>query len=179
MDDTIESRLRRLEDIRAIEEVLTSYCRGVDRLDKALMLSAYHPDAIDDHGLVVLSAEDFCDWAIGFHGAHNPVTQHAISNLSIELEGTTAHTECYYNFVGTVEGGRTRFSFGRYVDRLECRDGKWAIAARVCIIESTQELDAAGPSGLTTSNLSRAYAGTRTLKDVSYARPLEVFLPTS
>jgi hypothetical protein len=29
------------------------YSRGIDRLDRDMLLSAYHPDAIDDHGMFV------------------------------------------------------------------------------------------------------------------------------
>jgi hypothetical protein len=33
-----------------IRETLVRYCRGVDRVDRKMPLSAYHLDAIDDHG---------------------------------------------------------------------------------------------------------------------------------
>jgi hypothetical protein len=30
------------------------YCSGVDRFDREMLLSAYHPGAMDDHGAFVL-----------------------------------------------------------------------------------------------------------------------------
>ena len=42
--------LQRLLDERAIERLLVDYCRGVDRLDAALVASVYHSDGTDDHG---------------------------------------------------------------------------------------------------------------------------------
>jgi len=35
----------------AIRQAALRYCRGVDRLDPELMLSAYHDGATDDHGI--------------------------------------------------------------------------------------------------------------------------------
>ncbi|MBB5698618.1 nuclear transport factor 2 family protein [Sphingomonas yantingensis] len=174
MDTSLEATVRELADRQQIEAALLRYCRGVDRRDKALMLSAYHPDAIDDHGVVVLEAEAFCDWAIEFHDTHNGVTHHAISNLTIDLDGDTAHSECYYTYMGTVPGGPTQLCFGRYVDRHERREGRWAIAARLCFNESVNEISPATlPEDyrrLLTSN------GPQTLdrNDASYWRPLTI-----
>ena len=44
------AQIKHLIDRQAILDCLTRYCRGMDRFDRALVLSAYHPDAIDDHG---------------------------------------------------------------------------------------------------------------------------------
>lgn len=174
MTEPLEQLLRDLSDRQLIEAALLRYCRGIDRRDKALMLSAYHHDAIDDHGVVVLRAEAFCDWAIDYHQTHNGVTHHAISNLTIDLDGNIAHSECYYTFLGTVADGPPQLCFGRYVDRHERREGRWAIAARKCFNESINELvSVALPEEyrrLLTSN------GPQTLDrdDASYQRPLVV-----
>ena len=40
-----------------IRELLTRYCRGVDRMDAELIASAYHPDAIDEHGMTQFTGE--------------------------------------------------------------------------------------------------------------------------
>jgi SnoaL-like domain len=174
MDDQLVSKLNELIARQEIEAALLRYCRGVDRLDKALMLSAYHPDAIDDHGVVVLGAEAFCDWAIDYHCAMNMVTQHAISNLTIDVDGDTAHSECYYTYMGTVDGANTQFSFGRYVDRHEKRNGVWAIAARFCFIETVQELAPAALPDDYRKLMSSNGPATRGPDDASYQRPLMV-----
>jgi hypothetical protein len=41
-----------------------TYSRGIDRLDRELLMSVYHEDAIDDHGVFVGNREEFADWAI-------------------------------------------------------------------------------------------------------------------
>jgi hypothetical protein len=172
MTDELLESLRALIDHREIEAALLRYCRGVDRLDKSLMLSAYHPDAIDDHGVVVLQAEAFCDWAIGYHGDYNGVTHHAISNLTIELDGDTAHSECYYTYMGTFAGGRTQLAFGRYVDRHERREGRWAIASRCCFTEAVHDIDPADlPADFATKLMGNG-PQSRDRGDASYMRPL-------
>jgi hypothetical protein len=59
--------IQNLIDRQAIRDCLTRYCRGVDRLDRELVLSTYHPDAIDDHGAFVGTREEFVDWAFALH----------------------------------------------------------------------------------------------------------------
>jgi hypothetical protein len=44
---------------RAIQRVLTSYSRGVDRYDFELVRSGYWPDGTDDHGSFVGGVDDF------------------------------------------------------------------------------------------------------------------------
>ena len=38
-------------------------------------------------------------------------------------------------------------SGGRYIDRLERRDGRWAIVARVCLVEWQSEADVIAAAG--------------------------------
>jgi hypothetical protein len=48
--DIVDVDLTVLLAERAIERVLTSYSRGVDRFDFDLVRSCYWPDGTDDHG---------------------------------------------------------------------------------------------------------------------------------
>ena len=108
------------------------YTRGMDRLDRELARSAYHDDAVDDHGGFVATVEEFLDWAFDYH-AKQIRHQHYVSNHSVELDDDTAHAETYYTFVGTDrdETKPVEIVGGRYLDRFERRDGRWAIAAGV------------------------------------------------
>ncbi len=47
--------------IEACREAARRYSRGVDRLDRDEMRSAYWPDAIDEHGVFVGNAWEFVD----------------------------------------------------------------------------------------------------------------------
>jgi len=172
-DDELMAFVRQAKDRQEILDCLHRYTRGVDRQDKALMLSAYHPDAVDQHGVVDdLSAEAFCDWAIGWHREFQTKHQHIISNHTVEIDGNTAHTETYYIFWGENREGPPSLCFGRYIDRLEKRNGRWGIAHRTCINELIGQF--------TKAEIPEDYAklafstgpSTRDKTDLSYARPL-------
>jgi SnoaL-like protein len=170
-DVTIET----LVDRAQILDCLHRYTRGMDRLDRELARSAYHDDAIDDHGGFLANVEDFLDWAFDYH-AKQVRHQHYVSNHFVELDGDTAHAETYYTFVGTDrdETKPVEIVGGRYLDRFDRRDGRWAIAARVCV----EEWRVLVPSAL--SARLAAVVGRdvrRDRDDVSYRRPLTVELP--
>jgi hypothetical protein len=126
--------MRELKDRQDILDCLMRYSRGVDRLDRELIVSAYHADATDDHGMFVGGPQQFADWVLEMHSSSHVAHQHCLFNHSCDLDGDVAHTETYYMFVGM---NRTApplaMSGGRYVDRFERRDGRWAIADRLCI----------------------------------------------
>jgi len=174
MDDDLRARIRKLEDRQDIRDCLTRYARGVDRLDRELILSAYHPDAIDDHGVFVGGPADFADWVIALHGTNNARTQHYVVNHSCELDGDVAHCETYYmtGFTDAQDRPLHR-SGGRYVDRFERRDGRWAIAARKSVAEWR------GPHGQEMvwyggDDSYRIWPNARDRTDVSYERPLTI-----
>jgi ketosteroid isomerase-like protein len=165
--------IRELYDKQAIREVLANYSRGIDRGDKALLLSCYHPDALDDHGTFVGGAEDFYEWADPIHARNFKTHQHIITNHTCSLDGDVAHTETYWMFAGmTAANGELATFGGRYVDRLEKRAGRWKIAARKCVLEWW------GGEGKQTPELmaARACGGkvARNGSDCSYERPLTV-----
>ena len=169
-----------LVDRQAILDCLTRYSRGVDRRDREALLSVYHEDAWDDHAVFCGPAAAFADWAFDFHNKYQTAHHHYILNHSCELDGDTAHSETYYLFAGVNrEGPEVILSGGRYIDRFEKRDGRWAIAARKCLIEWSGTLndipyEAAYLAALRSSGMSA-----RSTEDTSYERPLRVDRPES
>lgn len=159
-------------DRHAIRQCLLRYTRGVDRHDRDLMLSAYHPDAIDEHGVSMGVAADFCDWAIGWHGEFQHQHQHIINNTVIELDGTTAHAETYYTFFGDNREGPPTLAFGRYIDRLEKRDGEWRIAHRVCVNQYAGAFLSVETPPEYLAMMQSTGPNTRDRGDISYDRPL-------
>ena len=164
--------VREQKDRADILKAMHRYTRGVDRHDRELMLSAYHPDAWDEHGVAEGVAADFCDWAIGWHGEFQTKHQHIITNHTVELDGDTAHGETYYTFWGENRQGPPQLSFGRYVDRFEKRDGKWAIAHRVCVNEATFNQEAMPIPAEWAEKIFSTGPNRRDKQDISYRRPL-------
>lgn len=175
MDETDTSaRLQELLDRTDILDCIHRYTRGMDRLDRELARSAYHDEAIDEHTAYVGPVDGFLDWAFAYHAAQVR-HQHYVTNHSVELDGDTAHAETYYLFVGTDQNpdAPVLFTGGRYVDRFERRNDRWAIAARVCTVEWQTEVPALlSPDAV--SFLAAISTVARDRTDVSYDRPLEV-----
>jgi hypothetical protein len=170
--------LQHLLDRQDILDCLTRFSRGMDRFDRDIYLSAFHDDAVIAAGPFVGSAPDCWDWAKPMHEAGQVLTHHALLNNSVEIDGDTAHSETYYQFVARNHpwedgGGETvMLAGGRYIDRLERRDGVWKIALRTNIIEwSCIQPAMALPFG-DVPDIGANGVSARNRSDPSYARPL-------
>jgi len=165
----LEGAVRELKDRQEIYDCLVRYCRGMDRFDRDVLRSAYHPDALDDHGEFVGTVEGFIDYYFAYHTKYQHRTAHQLSNHSCEIDGDTAHCETYWTFSAINKSEPVHTSgTGRYIDRLEKRDGKWRIAARICVVDSPSA-DPERASG------RQSFAPTaRDRSDPRYMRPLVI-----
>ena len=162
-----------LMDRRQIEDVVHSHARGHDRFDVDLLTQAYHPDGVDEHGAAAVNqGPDYAAWANAIHAAGCQLSLHNITTHTCEIEGDLAHAESYV-LVGLLnpDGKTVRFIHGRYVDRLEKRDGNWKIALRRC----TVDMLIAGDASILDMPQFKAggyIKGQRDTGDLSYQRPL-------
>ena len=163
--------VRRLRDKAEIEDCIQRYCRGADRLDAELLLSAYHPDATDDRGEAFTgSPAQFVEWLFPMLrtlGGSN----HTVCNTRSEVIGDVAHAESYVIFAVWSHGkdgveGFASMGTARYLDRLERRDGVWGIVHRECLMDMTFRTPIGPPMG-------GGLYGARDTTDRRYARPLE------
>jgi hypothetical protein len=169
-----KDQIAELLDRTDISDCLLRYCRGVDRFDRDLLLSAYHSDAVDDHGRVVLGPEEFADWVFDMHRSNHVAHHHAIFNTTYDIDGDIAHTETYYTAFCENILKPNMITVGRYVDRFERRDGRWAIAARVAITDSIYEV---GDFPIPPERRMLVQSNTRSRRDgadISYERPLRI-----
>ncbi len=143
-----------------VYDVLTRYCRALDRCDVGLMRSVYWDDGTDDHGVFSGNAAEFAEFIIREIQNWFEVTMHAIMNVHMEIEGDVACTESYLFAYHKVHGDRAKveeifgsryfsqfdwsgvegvphhfYYGGRYIDRLERRDGEWRIAKRTVVMD--------------------------------------------
>lgn len=150
----------------AIRDLSTNYMRGLDRMDGALQLSTFWPDAMTDYGFYKGGATEFVTFCQDLLQTHL-ANQHLIGQSLIEIEGDIAFGEIYYSafhriMVDDVE--HDMIIAGRYVDRYEKRGSDWKIAFRSEIIDWARQ-EPAADSFLST--LPDALRGKRGDKDIS------------
>jgi hypothetical protein len=157
-----------------ILDCVNRYTRGMDRLDRDSALSAFHEDAQLEYGVFAGTPTQFFDYFEELHRNYHHSTNHMICNHVCELDGDTAHTETYFAVAtNNVDLPPFGLAGGRYVDRFERRDGRWAIAARVCI----GEWDSTPGHEMAEALLAKFREVTsisRDRVDVSYQRPLTI-----
>jgi len=165
-----DADLQQLLDESAITRCVMRYARGIDRHDSALIESAFHEDAIDHHGGAARHPSELSAWGNELHAKYTRGHQHFICNTTIEIDGDIAHAESYVLFVLWRRAEPVvDISGGRYVDRLERRDGRWGIAERVVTVDWTAEANEGSDSKGTLATYARGEWDDR---DVSYRRPL-------
>jgi 3-phenylpropionate/cinnamic acid dioxygenase small subunit len=131
MDGAIAGLLAKQE----ITEVIYRVARATDRGDVELYAACFHEDGADYHGLANGSVRNIL--AV-LARSKLLLTQHAITNTLIDLDGDRARAEsCFSSFhQSRDEQGKLwdEAIRGRYLDRLERRaNGPWKIARRVVL----------------------------------------------
>jgi hypothetical protein len=165
--------LRELLDRQEILDCILRYCRGLDRSDRNLVCSAFHPDALLDQGTFAGLGRDMYDWLNPLNQELGWTTVHSVQNHLIELDGDVAHAETYAQAYSTTGQDQPLNLFlVRYIDRFERRNGRWAIAARVITREAVGQI---APTNLPAELDSSHYRkGRRDRTDLSYERPLVI-----
>jgi hypothetical protein len=169
---TTSARLETLLDRQDILDCLTRFSRGMDRFDRELFLSAFHPDATIAAGDFVGNPRELYDWASNMHEQGQSATQHNLCNHTCDLDGDTAHTETYYLFAARNRDESNWIAGGRYLDRLERRDGEWKIALRTNVIEWSGLLPTLPIPFADVPDISLNGTASRSEDDPSYQRPL-------
>jgi hypothetical protein len=172
MDAERLARLERLADRQEILDCLTRFSRGMDRFDRELFLSAFHADATIAAGVFVGGPVQLYNWASDLHKQGQHATHHNLLNVSYDITGDVAHTECYYLFVGRNRDDSNWIAGGRYIDRLERRDGEWRISLRTNVIEWSGLVPTMPLPFADVPDIHGNGAPTRSKDDPSYQRPL-------
>jgi hypothetical protein len=143
MTDIADQAVRGLLDKQAITEVVLRYCRGVDRLDMALVRSCYHDDGVDHHTGFDGAADDYVAW-LDKVLRHLGGTMHMIGNCLVEVDGDSARSETYgtaHHWGEPYDDRTINFTTGfRYVDRFDRRNDEWRIAERWAVREWTRSI---------------------------------------
>lgn len=168
----LEAKMQDVEDRQAIFDCIKRNSRGNDRFDVDLVTSSYHDDGIHELGQKEISGREYGEHANTAHGRLFDANLHNVTMHMCEIDGDVAHAESYSLGIFLDQGGETgRILAGRYIDRLEKRDGQWRIALRRATVEIALEGKATLPNGAALPG-SGYLRGNRDRTDPSYERPL-------
>ncbi|MFA7603379.1 MAG: nuclear transport factor 2 family protein [Novosphingobium sp.] len=150
-----------------IKDVHLRFCRANDRRDEELFRGCFHADAVVEMGDASLTVDEIVAVSKQMLDRY-AVTWHAVSNQLVEVKGDTAWAEHYtissHRFAASETAPlRDWVAHGRYIDRMERRDGEWRIARRRFLVDYTRtDLVAAGdpemPGGAARDRSDLSYA---------------------
>ncbi|MBA6413725.1 nuclear transport factor 2 family protein [Parahaliea sp. F7430] len=129
-----------LADEAAIRQVLARYCRGLDRMDKAMAYAVWHEGGTANYyDIFQGSGRGFVDWVWEAH-AEMERHSHQIAQSVIDLDGDTACSETYVTvalWTNPDEQGEQQeiIGRGRYLDMWSRREGRWAIDHREHVLD--------------------------------------------
>jgi hypothetical protein len=150
--------------------------RGFDRNDVELMRSAFWPDVQINYGKQSNTFDEFVVTHLNQHTATLKAWGHLLTNETVDLAGDVAHVETYVTRLSSSKSdSRSMIISGRYVDRVERRNGEWRIALREFVPHFFTETNTALDAYIKESSWSPSACGMGTWdrRDPSYRRPLD------
>lgn len=137
----MDAELKALLDRERIRSCIVCLARGEDRRDAGMISASYWPDSRTDYGVFVGGFKEYLDWVVpGSDAIKN--TQHVLGQSVIELHGDRASVETHVVSYHRIDAGaeeRDTCIGGRYLDRMEKRDGEWRIAERTMLYDWYQD----------------------------------------
>lgn len=159
-----DSDLVELRAQLAIRDTLSRYCRGLDRMDKAMACAVFSEDSqVNYHGMYTGSGHGFVDWVWEAHAGMQRHS-HQLSNSLIEVDGNRAISETYVTVALWTKPPDTQeiIARGRYLDRWRLDNGHWCINEREHILDlqSTNGVpDIAAPNAVSSRDREDASYG--------------------
>lgn len=135
--DLEKHAIRQLADKQELLELVTLYCRAIDRRDFPLLRSLYHPGARECRGAIYEGdAGGFVDWAAG-DAVNYELTVHRLFNSYFVIDGDFAEGEIYAEAYHRTAGADPQevIAGGRYLDRYQRCDGRWGFIYRTSTID--------------------------------------------
>lgn len=134
----LECQVEALTAKDAIRDCLYRINRGMDRIDRTLMLSGFHDDAqICWAAPDFVAVDQFIEIAMRVQAGTSRV-QHLLGNILIALDGDTAAVESYEigrHLTPMPDGEKDLIIAARYIDRFSRRDGAWRIERRQKLVD--------------------------------------------
>jgi hypothetical protein len=169
MMSEMDPRLQEMLDHYEITRVLAEYCHGCDRVDVEHMASIYWEDSWDDHGHLKATGPDFARQMSAQIVRDTDTLTHLLGQTLVNVEGDEAGAETYFIAVARAarEDGTQLCNQlgGRFVDRLERREGKWKVKHRIVV----RDWGVTIPMASDWTEHAGLFDGQRSAADPSYA----------
>ncbi|MCR9095720.1 MAG: nuclear transport factor 2 family protein [bacterium] len=134
--------IQELLDKKACEELLARYACALEWIDEEALRAVFFADADVDYGFFKGRGDEFVPAMMAqIRGCLR--TWHNNGTPLLRISGDEAQAETHGTGATIVEiDGQTVTSLlgGRYLDRLERRDGAWGIAKRVYVVDWHQTI---------------------------------------
>ena len=168
----LERKVGYLTDRQQILDCICRTSRGNDRFDIELISGSYHDDGIHEIARDRISGQQYGEHANHAHALLFDANLHHVTMHLCEIDGDVAHAESYVIGLFLNKGEpKSKILSGRYIDRLERRDGQWKIALRRATVEVI--LEGSAEYMQLPIFADRGYLkGNRDKSDPSYQRPL-------
>lgn len=127
-----------------LHQLVSAYCRAVDRADYDALRRLYHPDATDAHGSFSEGGVEQFIAALVAAEPYVRVSQHNITTTNFVVDGDTARGEIYCLVFHTFAGPEHDTDViigGRYLDAYARHDGRWKFARRTIVADWAYQND--------------------------------------
>jgi hypothetical protein len=143
-----EARLALMLARDELHQLVTGYCRAVDRADYEALRSLYHPDATDAHGSFSTGGVEQFIAQLQAAEPYVLVSQHNITTTNFVIEGDSeggkARGEIYCLVFHTFAGPKHDIDViigGRYLDEYTKHDGRWKFSQRTIVADWSYQND--------------------------------------
>jgi hypothetical protein len=127
-----------------LHQLVTAYCRAVDRADYEALRGLYHPDATDSHGSFSTGGVEQFIEQLRAAEPYVRVSQHNVTTTNFVIEGEAARGEIYCLVFHTFAGPEHDVDViigGRYLDQYLKHDGSWKFSQRTIVADWAYQKD--------------------------------------
>ena len=135
----IERRLRLLEDIEAVRNVVNRFAFAVDAADIDSLEAIFHPEILIVSRRRASGIAESLAYYREFFSSDWSNTRHFITNTVIKVVGDTASADSAYFQTATV-GNRSVVGWGKYIDELQRVGQNWLLIAKTNRVEAMTDI---------------------------------------
>ncbi len=164
----MNERVQMMLDHFEIRELIEGYVHACDRGDLAGVKDCYWEDSYDHHGPLAGPGWQFATDCVQSLSEYWRNCTHLLGQSRIRVEGDGAGVETFYfASLSRDQDGEAMLDLtvGRYIDRMERRDGIWRIKDRRC----TQEWAISVPQGEAFIDRESFLTGAKGESDLAFA----------